>query len=304
MAKIHAIRTGMVQVRRPQMESRGTGLARMANMLFAEDWSEWLPVYAWVIEHEEGIIVVDTGETSRVHQKGYFPSWHPFYRRAARFSVHPEEEIGPQLKALGISSRDVRQVVLTHLHTDHAGGLIHLTGSKTWVSRQELRRASGFGGKVQGYLPHRWPKWWQPEFIRFDDRPVGPFRQSMSLTQSGDVLIVPTPGHTPNHVSLLVSGSPSYFLAGDTSYTERLLLEGKVDGVSADIQIARRTLNQIVALAEEWPLVYLPSHDPDSQSRLQQQSVMKQTATGTPGISHDPVSCSRPKLAPEQAPHL
>jgi hypothetical protein len=31
---------------------------------------------------------------------------------------------------------------------------------------------------------------------------------------------------------------------------------------------------------------------------------MKQTATGTPGISHDPVSCSRPKLAPEQAPHL
>jgi N-acyl homoserine lactone hydrolase len=304
MAKIHAIRTGMVQVRRPQMESRGTGLARMANMLFAEDWSEWLPVYAWVIEHEEGIIVVDTGETSRVHQNGYFPSWHPFYRRAARFSVHPEEEIGPQLKALGIASRDVRQVVLTHLHTDHAGGLIHLTGSKTWVSRQELRRASGFGGKVQGYLPHRWPKWWQPEFIRFDDRPVVPFRQSMSLTQSGDVLIVPTPGHTPNHVSLLVSGSPSYFLAGDTSYTERLLLEGKVDGVSPDIQIARRTLNQIVALAEERPLVYLPSHDPDSQSRLQQQSVMKQTAPGTPGISHDPVSCSRPKLAPEQAPHL
>jgi glyoxylase-like metal-dependent hydrolase (beta-lactamase superfamily II) len=275
MPKIHAIRTGMVQVRRPQMESRGTGLARMAHMLFDEDWSEWLPVYAWVIEHDEGIIVVDTGETSRVHQNGYFPSWHPFYRRAVHFSVHPEEEIGPQLKALGIANRDVRQVVLTHLHTDHSGGLIHLTGSKTWVSRQELRRASGFAGKVQGYLPHRWPKWWQPEFIRFDDRPVGPFRQSMSLTKSGDILIVPTPGHTPHHVSVVVAGTPSFFLAGDTSYTERLLLEGKVDGVSPDIKIARRTLNQIVTLAEEQPLVYLPSHDPESLFRLQQQSTIK-----------------------------
>jgi N-acyl homoserine lactone hydrolase len=285
MPKIHAIRTGMVQVKRPQMESRGTGLARMAHMLLDEDWSEWLPIYAWIIEHDEGIIVVDTGETTRVHEKGYHPSWHPFYRRAARFSVHPDEEIGPQLRTLGIATRDVRHVVLTHLHTDHAGGLIHLTGSKTWVSRQELRRASGFGGKVQGYLPHRWPKWWQPEFMRFDNRTVGPFRQSMSLTDRGDVLIVPTPGHTPHHVSVVVRGSPSFFLAGDTSYTERLLLEGKVDGVSPDIDLARRTLNQIKALAEEQPLVYLPSHDPESAVRLQQESVLKREATNTGGIS-------------------
>jgi hypothetical protein len=37
-------------------------------------------------------------EHACVHQKGYFPSWHPFYRRAAQFSVHPNEEIGPQLR--------------------------------------------------------------------------------------------------------------------------------------------------------------------------------------------------------------
>ena len=281
MPKIHAIRTGLVQVRRAQMESRGTGLARTASMLFDENWSEWLPIYAWVIEHEEGIILVDTGETSRVHQNGYHPSWHPFYRRAVRFSIHPDEEIGPQLRALGIAARDVRQVVLTHLHTDHAGGLIHVTGSKTWVSRQELARASGFGGQVQGYLPHRWPKWWQPEFVRYDDRSVGPFRQSMSLTSKGDVLIVPTPGHTPHHISVVVCGTPSFFLAGDTSYTEGLLLEGKVDGVSPDLAIARKTLSQILALAEEQPLVYLPSHDPESAIRLEQESVLQREAAKT-----------------------
>ena len=106
------------------------------------------------------------------------------------------------------------QVVLTHLHTDHAGGLSHLTGSKIWVSRQELARASGFGGKVQGYLPHRWPKWWQPECVRFENRSVGPFRQSMSVTSKGDVLIVP-PGvihgwfDSPDHVDY-ISFRPSH----------------------------------------------------------------------------------------------
>jgi N-acyl homoserine lactone hydrolase len=264
-----------VKVKLAQMESRGEGLARTKHVLFDDDWSDWLPIYAWVIEHNEGIIVVDTGETSRVHQRGYQPGWHPFFRLAVRFAVQPEEEIGPQLRWLGISARDVRQLVLTHLHTDHAGGLAHFAGIKTRVSSGELRRASGLGGKLQGYLPHRWPKWWDPEPIRFEDKPFGPFQQSMPLTKSGDVLIVPTPGHTPHHVSVIVCGSPSFFLAGDTSYNQSLLLAGKVDGVSPDVAVSRQTLNNIMALAKERPLIYLPSHDPACEERLKQQSAVK-----------------------------
>jgi len=251
------------------------GAARIANMLFDEEWTGWLPIYAWAIEHEEGVIVVDVGETSRVHQTGYFPSWHPFYRRATKFSVHPDEEIGPQLKALGISPRDVSQVVITHLHTDHAGGLVHLTDARFWVSEQEFKRASGIGGQIQGYLPQRWPRWWEPSFIRFDHGPFGPFEKSMSLTKKGDVLIIPTPGHTPHHVSLVVRGSPSLFIAGDTSYNQQLLIEGKVDGVSPIEAVARQTLAQISALSKETPIVYLPSHDPESQSRLLNCSILK-----------------------------
>ena len=272
MTKIHAISTGLVQVRRPQMESRGRGLARLGHMLFDEEWSGWLPIYAWAIEHDEGVIVVDTGETARVHERGYHPRWHPFYRRAARFSVHPDEELGPQLRALGIGPRDVRQVVITHLHTDHAGGLAHVTGSRIWVAREELARAGGIGGRLQGYLPHRWPKWWRPEPIRFEPHRIGPFDEAMTLTTRGDVLILPTPGHTPHHVSVLVCGDPSFLLAGDTSYTQALLLAGTVDGVSPDPRVSRRTLDRIVTLARERPLVYLPSHDPESAARLANRS--------------------------------
>jgi len=272
--KVHAIRTGFVQVRQAQRESKGKGAARIVNMLFDPEWTEWLPIYAWAIEHEEGVIVVDTGETSRVHERGYFPGWHPFFRRATRFSVHPDEEIGTQLRGVGISPRDVRQVVLTHLHTDHAGGLAHLTKAHIWVSERELKRASGLGGRVQGYLPHRWPRWWNPNFIHFDQGAFGPFEKSMSLTKSGDVVVIPTPGHTPHHVSVVVCGSPSLFIAGDTSYSEELLMAGKVDGVSPNEDVARNTLSKIIALAKERPLVYLPSHDPLSAERLLNRSVL------------------------------
>jgi len=279
---IHPICTGLVQVRRAQAESRGSGAARMAHMLFDKDWTEWLPIYSWIIEHDEGLILVDTGETARVHERGYHPRWHPFYQRAARFSVHPDEELGPQLRARGISPRDVRHVVLTHLHTDHAGGLVHVTGSRVWVTRGELERASGVGGRAQGYLPHRWPKWWQPEFVRFDRRPFGPFEEAMPLTRRGDVLVIPTPGHTPHHVSVVVSGDLSYLLAGDTSYNEHLLLARKVDGVSPNPRVTSRTHAQILALAQQRPLVYLPSHDPASATRLANGSVL--TSSPTPGV--------------------
>ncbi|MGA2420631.1 MAG: MBL fold metallo-hydrolase [Candidatus Acidiferrum sp.] len=156
MSLVQAIRTGLVQVRCAQMESRGTGLAGIAHMLLDKEWSACLPIHAWVIEHEEGVIVVWIPERQLAFMsRGYHPRGHPFYRRATHFSVHPEEEIGPQLRGLGITARDVRHVVLTHLHTAHAGGLRHFVVGRIWVSRGEFKRASGFAGKVQGYLPHR-----------------------------------------------------------------------------------------------------------------------------------------------------
>jgi len=39
MPAIHAICTGLMKVRRAQMESRGTGPARIAHMLLDEEWT-------------------------------------------------------------------------------------------------------------------------------------------------------------------------------------------------------------------------------------------------------------------------
>ena len=63
-------------------------------------------------------------------------------------------------------------------------------------------------------------------------------------------------------------GELSFFLAGDTSYTQQSLVALQVDGVSSSETIARRTLETILRYAEQRRTVYLPTHDPESAGRL------------------------------------
>jgi glyoxylase-like metal-dependent hydrolase (beta-lactamase superfamily II) len=267
--RVHAIQTGTVAVRTRQRQGAGNGLARRINTLRDPEWTEPLPILAWVIEHPEGVIVVDTGETAGAARKGYFPSWHPYFRLGVREWVEPEQEIGPQLRALGMDPDDVRWVVTTHLHTDHAGGLAHFPHSEIVVARQELAAATGFAGKVRGYLPHRWPGWFVPTPVELAGLPFGPFPASHPLTAAGDVRLVPTFGHSAGHLSVVVQeDDQDLFIAGDASYTEQLMLDQAIDGVAPDEQAARITLQRILRYVSERPTVYLPSHDPRSSTRL------------------------------------
>jgi glyoxylase-like metal-dependent hydrolase (beta-lactamase superfamily II) len=150
--------------------------------------------------------------------------------------------------------------------------LHHFSDPKILVSGGDYRLASGYSGRLLGYLPHRWPKWFSPTPVAFEAESFGTFDQSYKITKSGDVVIVPTPGHTPGHVSVLVeSEDVIYFLAGDTSYSQKLLAKRIPDGVSPRAGVTLDTMDRILALAQYEPLIYLPSHDPESVDRLSQK---------------------------------
>ena len=273
--RIHAIQTGTVKIKTAQVAGRGHGLRRQLAIFTDADWTEWLPTYVWAIEHPEGVIVVDTGQG--VHLLETSRSYHPFLRWEVIFRIESEEEIGPQLRAIGIGPRDVRKVVLTHLHMDHDGGLAHFPNSEILVSSDELRTASGWAGRIRGYLPNRWPSWFDPAPLDLATEPFGPFARSRRMTQAGDIVVVATPGHTANHISVLVQeGDTTFVLAGDTSYNEALMLGGRVDGVSPDERVSKATLDAMKSFTRSRPTVYLPTHDPQSGSRLASRRVVSE----------------------------
>jgi glyoxylase-like metal-dependent hydrolase (beta-lactamase superfamily II) len=268
--KIHAIQTGTVGIKTRQIAGAGHGRRRRLNMFLDRQWADPVPIYAFAIEHPVGVIVVDTGETARTTDPDYFPRWHPFFRYGLREWVAPEEEIGPQLQRLGIAAGDVRRVVLTHMHTDHAGGLHHFPRNEILVSREDVDIASGVAGRLRGYPNRRFPRWFDPTIVQLAPVPYGPFPSSLPLTEAGDVTIVPLPGHTPGHIGVVVEdGDHAVLLAGDSSYTEDLMLQGIVDGPSPDDAVAQRTHARIRDFAARTPTVYLVAHDPDVPHRLE-----------------------------------
>ncbi len=274
--KIHAISTGTVAIKKRQTAGEGKGFGRLMNTLLDKEWTPMLPIYVWVIEHPEGMIVVDTGETARTAEPGYFPWWHPLPRFGVRMNVRPEDEIGAQMRGLGLSPDDVRWVLMTHLHTDHAGGMHHFPKAEILVSNTEYQAALGFKGKVNGYLPHRWPTWFAPRLIDFPNQPFGAFPNSLPLTKAGDVQLVATPGHTVGHYSVILQEDDhQIFFASDTSYTEAFMLSQTVDGVSPDVSAAAQTLSNILRHVKTVPTVYLPAHDPESGRRLAERQIVQ-----------------------------
>jgi glyoxylase-like metal-dependent hydrolase (beta-lactamase superfamily II) len=264
---IHAIQTGSVRIKTAQVDGRGRGLRRRLSVFADRTWTPWLPTYAWVIDHPEGVMVVDTGQG--MHLLEAHRSLHPYHRWEVAFRLEREEEIGPQLRRLGIGPRDVRRVVLTHLHVDHDGGLAHFPQTDILVPRGEIATARGWAGRLRGYLPHRWPTWFDPIPLDLAPDAYGPFSASTHLTAAGDVVAVATPGHTAHHISVIVEEQgTTYVLAGDASYDQGRMLAGRIDGVSADDDLAAATLSAIRQFASGRRMVYLPTHDPDAAARL------------------------------------
>ena len=254
---IHALSTGTVQVKHSFLFA-GDGWRRQLNLLLPDEWSEPLPIHLWIVRHDGRVILVDTGETASANNV-------PF----ARFHVTPDEELPGALTGIGLALADVDQVVLTHMHSDHVDGAIHV-GGPVLVHDEELAFSRSASARFfQKALRQPIPKAnFQP--LALTDGPFGAFERSKALTGDGRIRAVATPGHTPGHISVLCVDDDGrhVLLAGDATDTLEQLHARRHDAVGPKPAVSVATIDSILAHARDHPTVYLPSHDPDTATRL------------------------------------
>jgi glyoxylase-like metal-dependent hydrolase (beta-lactamase superfamily II) len=88
-------------------------------------------------------------------------------------------------------------------------------------------------------------------------------------------VVVGLPGHTPGHLGVVViEDERAVLLAGDSSYSQELLLERAIDGVSPNEDDARQTIDRILEFARTRPTVYLVAHDPETGARLERRETL------------------------------
>jgi glyoxylase-like metal-dependent hydrolase (beta-lactamase superfamily II) len=264
--RIHALSTGTVSLKHSFLFPR-RGPRRQLDLFLPGPFCDPVPIHLWVIEHDGRRILVDTGETASVND---IPP--------ARFHVEPADELPAVLGGIGIEPGDIDTVVLTHMHGDHMDGAVHLGGRPVLVQDLELAFAHSFRSRFFARML-RQPI---PEGVRFepmalDAGPFGAFEASRPITDDGRVVAVATPGHTPGHLSVLCVDDDGnhVLLAGDATDTLEQLHARRADAVGPKPAVMVATIDRILAHAAEHPLVFLPSHDPESVARLEARTPVR-----------------------------
>ena len=263
--KIHVLGTGTVSVKESFLHAR-TGPRRQVGLMLPSPWTGALPIHCWAIEHDDRLILVDTGETAAVRDI-------PF----ARFTVAPAQELPGALAAAGLHVDAVDTAVLTHMHADHMDGAVHLR-VPVLAQDTELAFTRTAMARVQQKLFHQpVPAGVDFQSIALDGGPFGAFPRSRPLTDDGRVVAVATPGHTVGHLSVVCVDDDGHhvLLAGDATDTLEQLHARRADAVAPKPAVQVATIDAILEHGRRHPTVYLPSHDPDSVTRLDARTVLE-----------------------------
>ena len=210
-----------------------------------------VPVPCYLIEHPKGLAVFDTGLNHAVQHdvEGRIGQ----LAKAFTIDFKPGQELKARLATLDVDVADVRYLINSHLHFDHAGGNDSVPNAQLIVQRREweagldpdLAHANGF--QKQDYdLGH--------------DR-LAPDGEH-DIFGDGSVMCIPTYGHTPGHQSLKIRlDSGDVLLTGDACYLRETLANLTLPRVVFDREEMMQSLLSIRRLRDAGVHIFY-GHDP------------------------------------------
>jgi glyoxylase-like metal-dependent hydrolase (beta-lactamase superfamily II) len=275
IASVHFFATGTGEQHKEHRY--GSSAPQLWWVLTSRSWIE-IPLGAFALEHRDGLVLFDTGiDPAIISDPNYINSaiGRFLLRRIFRLHVGPQDALDKKLESLNLAAADVRKAIISHLHFDHVGGIAHIPQAELLVSRDEWQILSEPHPEREWVLREHielpGAKWRQVEFAPTDDPLFAPFGGCYDVMGDGSMILLPTPGHTPGSMSMLVRGTgmPPLLLVGDLTYQTDLIMKDQVPGTGDAAQL-RATFAMVRALNEQLPhLVILAAHDPGSAETLQ-----------------------------------
>jgi glyoxylase-like metal-dependent hydrolase (beta-lactamase superfamily II) len=258
---LHALQSGWVKIKKSHF---APGLQKNLSLLDPQ-WTEWLPIYSWLIEKDGDLTLVDAGVHVEMEDLNYFKDgtikgW--VNSRIVRFQLKGFPGLPSLIESLGYSMQSIKRLVITHLHLDHVGGLGILPDLPVWLCSKENQSSLGVMDKsIPPDTSWKFPEWQEPSADI-------PFYYA-ALEGDPQILMIQTPGHSPGHQSVLIrTGEMHVLLAGDVTYTLDQLMDEEVPGISSNRVKTLETIRSIKLYAVKNNLLYLPSHDPGVPQRM------------------------------------
>lgn len=217
-----------------------------------------IPVHSFLFDTEIGWVLFDTA----CDPEGMTRNW-PQAMRENPYVAGEHGSVTDQLSLLGLTPDDIRYVVVSHLHLDHAGSLKLFRNATVIVSREEFNKTlhayadrdfSGFHmeSDISGWL--RAELRWQ--FICQDTEEY-PLCPGLTVLNFG-------PGHSYGMLGILaeLDRDGTFLLAADTLYTaDHLGPPAKMAGIAYDEKGYFDTVERIRTLAAKTGAKILFGHD-------------------------------------------
>ena len=228
------------------------------------------PIPAFLIHHPKaGPILVDTGlhpsiASDPTENLGRLGTW------LFKPELDPGDDLPSQLRDRNIDPSDIRLVLMTHLHVDHASAIADFPEATFIVTDAEWKAATtGLFPFGRGYRRQQYDYAFDFRTLAFDGDEVSSystFGRTVDLFGDGSIRLASTPGHTAGHQSVIVRlKDRDMVISGDAIYLEEQL-EPRADlpGRMQDEHNFKRSLQEIRLFRREYPdAVITPGHDPD-----------------------------------------